>query len=128
MFTIKQLDEQIIEVYDSGALTYDDWGQYQKVMLDELNRVDHKLYILSNFADITHFDTKIAREAGTAKHLIHPNLGLIVLLGGSVLMNFILQITENRAQQEQKSTRLRIHKDYDRAIDALIHQRNIENS
>ena len=128
MFDVKQLDKQIIEIYYKGEVSYDTWVSYQDRLLEELDKVDHKLYILSNFSDITLFDPKIAKEVGTAKHLTHPNLGLIVLLGGNVLMNFILQLTANRAQKEEKSTRVRIHKDYKRALEALTHQRNIENN
>lgn len=42
-------------------------------------------------------------------------------------MNFMLQITVNRARKEEKDTRLRIHQEYDRALEVLIRQRDIEN-
>lgn len=119
MFEVKRLEDRIILVEHEGDFTYENWQEYQRVLLDLLDNSETNLYILSDFRKSTLFEPAIVAEAGTAKHLKHEKLGLIVLLGGDPLKNFVLAITENRAAQEKQSERLRIHYEYDRAMEAL---------
>jgi len=127
MFEVRQLDQQMIEIYSEGECTYKDWIEYQELVLEQLNLANHKLYILSNLSELTSFESKIVKEVGTAKHLTHPNLGFIVMVGGNKLMNFLLQVTENRAQQERSHERMRVLKNYDKALQTLNQQREMAN-
>ncbi|HEX2908485.1 MAG TPA: hypothetical protein VHO69_16555 [Phototrophicaceae bacterium] len=126
MHQLKQLKPGIIEVIYAGEFTLQDWAEYQELMLEQLNQSSGKLYILTNFLQTTRLDKEILPLVGSAKHLTHPNLGLIVLLGGNAFQNFILLLTENRAMKEEKGSRLRIHRDYDRALEMLEYQQTIE--
>ena len=93
--------------------------------MEILDASDKQVYVLSDFSDIESFAKEIVPEVGTAPHLTHPNLGMIVLLGGNALQNFILQITNNRARRESRDTKMRVHSDYDRAVETLLHFRKI---
>jgi hypothetical protein len=125
MLKIQTLPDGIIEISHTGIFTIEHWRDYQKSMIDMLNASDKKLYILSDFSQTERFDKEIVPEAGTAPHLVHENMGLIVLLGGNALHNFILQLTQNRARKDDKDTKLRVHTDRDRALETLRHFRMI---
>jgi hypothetical protein len=127
MFKVEEIDDQIIRIQpEDSHVTKDMWQEYQRLQLELLENSDKRLYILSDFSNMESFDTKITSEVGTAKHLSHPNLGLIVLLGGSTLGNFIIMLTEHRASKQEKNDVLRVHKDYNRALEALRHHRDIQ--
>lgn len=128
MFEVKTLDSGIIEVIHEGEFTIQNWRDYQETLLEMLDASSETLYILSNFSGTTIFAKEIVPEVGTARHLSHPRLGLIVLLGGNALQNFILALTEHRAQKQESSSRLRVHKDYDRAVEVLEYQRSIDRA
>lgn len=68
MTAVDTVDKQIIEVAYSGEVAYDTWIEYQQLMLDKLNKVDHKLYILTNFTEVTQFDPKLPEK------LAQPNI------------------------------------------------------
>ncbi len=125
MLSQETLDNGIIKISHSGLFTLENWNEYKQTMIDLLEASEDKLYVLSDFSETERFEKSIVPQAGTAPHLIHPNLGLIVLLGGNALHNFILQITANRASKENKDSKMRVHSDYDRAIDTLLHFRKI---
>ncbi len=120
MFEIKALENGVLQVSHSGVFTVADWQEYQRLMLEQLDQTEQPLYILSDFRQTTSFHTEIIREVGTARHLIHPKLGLIVLLGGSSLTSFVLLLTEARALKENQSEKLRVHRDYHLAMQALL--------
>lgn len=115
------LDNGIIKISHEGFFSAEHWDEYKQTMVNLLDDSNEKLYVLSDFSKTELFSKEIVPQAGTAPHLIHPNLGLIVLLGGNALHNFILQITDNRARRESKDGKMRVHTDYDRAIDTLLH-------
>lgn len=120
MFKVEEIDKQIVRIHQVVPhFTKEMWQQYQEMILKLLEDSEKQLYILSDFQEMQSFDPEIASEVGTAKHLSHPKLGMIVLLGGNTLSNFILVLTENRATRTKKSDTLRIHKDYDRALEIL---------
>lgn len=126
MLQQKTLDNGIIEISHVGIFTLEHWLEYKQTMIDLLDASDKKVYILSDFSKTERFDKEIVPEAGTAPHLTHPNLGLIVLLGGNALHNFILQITANRASKEERDSKMRVHKEYDRALETLEHFQKIQ--
>lgn len=126
MFEVKTVGDQIIEIYGSGEATFENWQEYQQIMIHELHNATQTLYMLSNFSDITLFDSKIAKEVGKAKHLVHPNLGMLVLVGGNVLINFALQLAQNQAKQNDNASHLQVYKDYDQALKFLIFQRDAQ--
>ncbi len=125
MLQQKILDNGIIEISHVGIFTLEHWIEYKQTMMNLLDSSEEKLYVLSDFSKTERFDKEIVPEAGTAPHLAHPNLGLIVLLGGNALHNFILQITANRASKEERDSKMRVHKDYDRALETLEHFQKI---
>jgi len=127
MFTIEKLEDGIISVIvDENEFTMEHWAEYQRIMLDLLDKADEKLYILGDFRKATKFDPKLLYEAGTAEHLTHENLGLLVLLGSNAMANFALKMTEVRATRDQRAGKMRLHMDYGRAIDTLKHFQAIQ--
>lgn len=128
MLKVEHLADGIIEISHTGLFTVEHWRDYQQTMVDMLDASDKMLYFLSDFSETERFDKEIVPQAGTASHLAHKNMGLIVLLGGNALHNFILQITQNRAKKEDKGSKLRVHTDRDRAIETLNHFRKIHGN
>lgn len=125
MLKLEILPDGIVQVTHSGAFMVEDWRAYQEMLLEHLDSSDSPQYILTDFSQTARFDSGIVKEAGTARHLTHPNLGLIVLLGGNALHKFILQLTENRASKDNRGTKLRVQADRNRAIEMLHHFRSI---
>lgn len=123
---VKYRDDGLIEIEQGEFFSVEDWREYQRIMLEILDAAEGRTYILTDFSKTQSFDPKIAGEFGGAKHLTHPRLGMLVLLGGNTLMNFALKVTEGRAQREGRNKRLRLHKDRERAENALLHQKKIE--
>lgn len=126
MMTIKHRDDGLIEVRHEDFFSMDDWREYQAMMLTLLDAAEQRLYILSDFSRTPTFDPALAREMGTAQHLAHPRLGLLVLLGGNTLSNFALQVTEGRAERNGHHARLRIHTDRQRALATLRQQKALD--
>lgn len=120
MFEIKNFPTGIIQVIHEGYFTLDHWVEYKRIMMHLLDDADDKVYILSDFSRTERFDNRVILEAGTAPHLTHEKLGLIVLYGGSQLNNFVLQIAQNRAQRQNRHDKLRLHNDYEQAIQILL--------
>ena len=127
MFTIKPMEDGIISVITNPTdFQMEHWTEYQRVMLDLLDNAEEKLYILADFRKLTKFDPKILQVAGTAQHLTHENLGMLVLLGGNAMANFALKMTEVRAERDHRGDKMRLHMDYTRAIDTLRHFKAIQ--
>jgi hypothetical protein len=97
-------------------------------MLELLNATENRLYILSNFVKIESFSREIVPQVGTAPHLTHPKLGMLVLLGGNALQNFVMQLTQLRARQANRDSNLRVHTDRSRALEVLTHFRTLHQS
>ena len=125
MLSKTTLDNGIILVSHEGYLSLEEWDAYKNMLVEALDESDDLVYILSDFTGTETFGKEILGQVGTAPHLAHPHLGMIVLLGGNALQNFVLQITDNRARKEAKDSKLRVHTDYDRAIDTLLHFKKI---
>jgi hypothetical protein len=127
MFTVEHRDDGIIGVItEDKNFTMEHWAEYQRVMLELLDDADEQIYILSDFRAIQLFASKLIYEVGTAKHLTHDKLGMLVLLGGNALTNFTLKMTEARATREDRNTKMRLHTEYTRAVNTLLHFRKIQ--
>lgn len=125
MFSITSMPNGIIHIKHHGMFTYNHWIKYQSLVMKLLDESQEVLYILSDFSKTTRFEKRVVLEAGTARHLKHEKLGLMVLYSNTTLSNFILQITLNRAHRENLDDRLRIQTDYERAMQLLLqHQSN----
>lgn len=114
-------DDGIIEISHEGHFSDADWQEYKALMMELLDAAEGKICILSNFSKSVSFDKHLVKEVGTAKHLGHPNLGFLILLGGNSLHNFVFSLTESRAMQENKNIKMKIERDRQRALDTLRH-------
>lgn len=125
MMQVTTSPEGLTELSFEGVFTVEMWKEYQQTLLRLLDESSERLYILSDFSNVTLIERGVIMEAGTAPHLTHPRLGMLVLLGGNVLQNFILELTEKRALRENRSDKMRVHHQRDRAVETLLHFRDI---
>jgi hypothetical protein len=121
MFEIVKHDDGIIEICYEGHFSAEDWEEYKVLMTKCLDEADGKICILSDFSKTPSFDAHLVKDVSTAKHLSHPNLGFLMLLGGNSLHNFIFSLASSRAMQENKDLKLRIERDREKALDTLRH-------
>jgi hypothetical protein len=125
MLTHQELPDGIVEIIHTGDLDAEDWQKYQDLVLEILDSHTEKVYILSNFSGSRQFQKNLISQFGTARHLTHPHLGMLTLLGGNALQNFLAKLTELRAAKAHRDSALRIHADRDRALEVLRHYRDI---
>lgn len=119
MLKLNELPDGIVEIVVEGEFGPDAWKAYQDMVWDYLETHDEKCYFLLNAGSTVRVDPVILKEFGTARHLTHPRLGLIALLGTNALQQFILKLTENTAKQQNRAQGLRIHTNRDAALDVL---------
>ncbi|GEM_PF-1931419 len=125
MLTVEEMENQLISVKNEGEFTHRLWNEYQVIVMNLLDSAERPLYILSDFTETTGFEKTILPHIGSDLHFSHPKLGLIVLVGGSVLINFLLVVAENRATKEQQSQKMRVSRDRNEAVKTLRHYRDI---
>lgn len=128
MITVHFIPNDLIEVVLSDAVGAAEWQEYQDTIWNLLEEREERGYILANFLHATKFSPELLSQFGTARHLKHPRLGLIVLLGGTPLVNFALKFTEHNAAKSQAGANLRIHKDRDAAIKVLLDRRELDSA
>jgi hypothetical protein len=128
MITVHFLPNDFIEVVMSDDINAEQWQEYQDTIWNLLEEREERGYILANFLHATKFSPDLLSQFGTARHLKHPRLGLIVLLGGSPLVNFALKFTEHNASKSGADIHLRIHKDREAALKVLIDRRELDSA
>ena len=119
MFEITRVESQIIEIRHSGAFRIEQAKEYQHLMTAMLSQGSGLLYVLGNFKNTTSFEKPVLRELGLFSFLMDQRLGMLVLIGDDPLTKFVLSITELQARQDNRNLRLRVHHDYNQALDLL---------
>jgi hypothetical protein len=122
MIKVNFLPDDLIEICVEDTIDDAEWQNYQDTIWNILEEREEKSYVIANFLNATKFSPALLSEFGTGRHLKHPRLGFIVLIGGNPLVNFALTYTEHNASNAP----LRIHNDRDAALEFLRMRRQFD--
>lgn len=126
MITVKELASQIMEIDVKGSLLPEIWEGYLQAATNLLDTAQDKVYILSNFSDVTSFNSEFTM-IDTAEYLTHPNLGWNSLLCLPSVIVFQLQLGINRAHKAEKPLPLQVCREYDHAVAWLKQAREMDS-
>jgi hypothetical protein len=125
MLTAQNIPGDFVEIIITEILDAQTWHDYQDLVWNTLEHSLHKRYFLLNVTDLESVDPNIIKEFGTARHLKHPLLGCIVMLGSTSLQNFLLKMTETKAARTQGATGVLIQTDRAHALTLLEKRREL---
>lgn len=127
MLRVQNLPGDIIEIIITDVFDAQMWHDYQDLVWNTLEQSLHRRYFLLNVTDLESVDPNIIKEFGTARHLKHPLLGCIVMLGSTSLQNFLLKMTETKAAKTQGATGVLIQTDRAHALTLLEQRRQLND-
>lgn len=124
MWKIDCIADDLIEVIyepDGESFGATAWRAYKNLLLEKLNTAEQKLYILSNFTAVTTIDPNITKEFGSAEHLFHEKLGMIVIMAetDSPFHKFWVKIMELKGMASEYQGKLRADFSRERGLQRL---------
>jgi hypothetical protein len=75
-----------------GQLTTNEAQEISKLTTQYFNEGQSPVHIIINVTEVQGFPTNLRQNTSLADYLSHPSLGWTVVVGGSVLVNFMLSV------------------------------------
>lgn len=132
MWKVEYLNEDMAEItYEPSEPKFgpEAWRTYKAAVIAELDKRERPLYIMSNFTAVDVIDPAITKEFGSAEHLFHDKLGMIVIMSesNSPFHKFWAKIMELKGMASEYRGKLRADFSRERAMQRLLDAKRAAN-